>query len=252
MLEVVKHREARLLAALEWPLAFLALLVVPVLVVEDSATDPQIRRWANIANWTIWSAFCADFILRWRLDGRLNFLRLAWFDLALIVATPPFLVPDAVQGARSLRALSVLRLFRAGALASMGLRAARKSFAGRKFHLVALFAAATVLLGATGVFLLERGTNKSIASFGDALWWSIVTATTVGYGDVSPSTTEGRVIAVFLMLVGIGVIGVFTATVASYFLEQERSHDNTLDARLEAIEKKLDSLLDQYQPPHNK
>jgi voltage-gated potassium channel len=69
---------------------------------------------------------------------------------------------------------------------------------------------------------------------GDALWWAVVTATTIGYGDLSPVTVEGRLIAVVLMLTGIGVIGVFTATVASFFFEQERSEVADLALRLAA------------------
>jgi voltage-gated potassium channel Kch len=108
-------------------------------------------------------------------------------------------------------------------VAGIGLRLARRLFGRRKFHYIALVAIAVVLLGALGVFLVERGSNRSIGSFGDALWWAVVTATTVGYGDVSPVTLEGRLIAVVLMLTGIGVIGVFTATVAALFFEQTRS-----------------------------
>lgn len=74
-------------------------------------------------------------------------------------------------------------------------------------------------------------------------WWAVVTATTVGYGDVSPVTLEGRLIAVVLMLTGIGVIGVFTATVASLFFEQDRSELAEVHRRLDAIEGKLDAIL---------
>ena len=73
-----------------------------------------------------------------------------------------------------------------------------------------------VSLGALGIYVLERGIT--VESLGDAYWWAIVTVTTVGYGDVSPKTTEGRLVATALMIVGIGVISVFTATLASFFL----------------------------------
>jgi voltage-gated potassium channel len=99
-------------------------------------------------------------------------------------------------------------------------------------------------MGALGVFIFESESNRAIGSFGDALWWAVVTATTVGYGDVSPVTLEGRLIAVVLMLTGIGVIGVFTATVASAFFEEEKdSQLADLAARLESIEHKLNELL---------
>jgi len=231
---------------LQWPIFIMALLIVPVLVLEDRATDPQVRAFAHAANWIIWLTFSADFVIRWMARGTKRHFREAWFDLVLIVVSPPFLVPDYLQGARGLRAvraLRMLRLLRAGAVAGIGLRVSRRLFGRRKFHYTALLAVAVVLLGALGVLLAESGENRSITSFGDALWWAIVTATTVGYGDVSPVTAEGRVIAVFLMLTGIGVIGIFTATVANHFFEQDDGESEDVAARLSAIEAKLDRLL---------
>jgi voltage-gated potassium channel len=105
-------------------------------------------------------------------------------------------------------------------------------------------AVAVVLMGALGVFIFESDSNKAIGSFGDALSWAVVTATTVGYGDVSPVTLAGRLIAVVLMLTGIGVIGVFTATVASLFFEQDRTELGEVQTRLDAIGRKLDAILD--------
>ncbi len=119
----------------------------------------------------------------------------------------------------------MLRLFRAFGVIAMALRLAKRHFGKRRFHYVGLVAIATVLLGAAGVYVVEADENRAITSYGDALWWAVVTATTVGYGDVSPVTAEGRLIAVVLMLTGIGVIGVFTATVASFFFEHEQQSE---------------------------
>lgn len=218
--------------------------MIPALILEERATSESLRAAAAIVNWAVWVGFCADFLLQWSADPQWLRRRRAWFDLVLIVITPPFFVPDALQGARSLRALRVLRLLRAVGMLGIGLQAAQRAFGPRKFHLVLLFTAATLLVGAAGVFVFEAGENESITSFGDAVWWAIVTGTTVGYGDVSPVTTEGRIIAVLLMLTGIGFIGVFTATVASFFIEKE-AEDSSADlaARLAAVEQKLDLLL---------
>lgn len=241
-------RWMRLADWLEWPVACLALLVIPALVLEERAIDPRLREAAYITNWVVWLGFCVEFAIRWAAQPRLRFLREAWFDLLLIVVSPPFLVPNALQGTRSLRvvrALRLLRLVRASAVAGIGLRLCRHIFGRRKFHYTAVLAVAVVLLGALGMFAVEHGQNHAVNTFGDALWWSVVTATTVGYGDLSPVTTEGRVIAVVLMLTGIGVIGVFTATVASLFFDHDRQ-DPTADLykRLDHLERKLDVILD--------
>jgi voltage-gated potassium channel len=80
---------------------------------------------------------------------------------------------------------------------------------------------ATLFIGAWLVLLFEEKTKGSnIHDYPDALWWAIVTVTTVGYGDRFPVTEGGRVVAVILMLVGIGLIGVLTATVASVFIKE--------------------------------
>jgi voltage-gated potassium channel len=117
----------------------------------------------------------------------------------------------------------------------------------RKFHYVALVSMVVVSLGALGMYAVEHGRNTQIHSVGDAFWWSIVTATTVGYGDLSPTTTEGRLIAVVLMLVGIGFISILTATIASSFVEGDQrgaARDvEHLEERLARVEHKQDELL---------
>jgi voltage-gated potassium channel len=79
----------------------------------------------------------------------------------------------------------------------------------------------TLFVGAWLVLLFEKNAKGSnIHDYPDALWWAIVTVTTVGYGDRYPITEGGRIVAVILMLVGIGLIGVLTATVASLFIKE--------------------------------
>lgn len=73
-------------------------------------------------------------------------------------------------------------------------------------------------IGSFAIYFFERDTSTTIKSYGDALWWSIVTITTVGYGDISPSTSAGRVIAAILMLSGIGFLSMLTSTISTYFL----------------------------------
>jgi voltage-gated potassium channel len=86
---------------------------------------------------------------------------------------------------------------------------------------VLIAAAATLILGAWLVLLFdENAKGSNIHSYPDALWWAIVTVTTVGYGDRYPVSEGGRAVAVILMLLGIGLIGVLTATVASVFVKE--------------------------------
>ena len=233
----------------EWPIAALALAIVPVLIIEETATDPFWLRMAAIGNWIIWLAFCVEYSTKLALaPDRGAFARRAWFQLAVIVLAPPFLVPGWMESLRGARALRLLRFLRAAGVVTVGFRRLRSALRHRRFHWVAAVALMTVFGGAVAEYYAERS-GGGVRSFADSLWWAVVTATTVGYGDISPVTTTGRLIAVALMLVGIGVIGVFTATIASWFVEQERAPEATerarLEDRLEAIEEKLDRLLRQ-------
>jgi voltage-gated potassium channel len=243
----MQQRLRRLGEQLDWPVGLLALLVVPALILENRSTSPDVQRIAFAINWIVWGSFCFHLLIAIVADPTWETLRRRWFDVLLVLISPPFLVPTYLQATRSLRVLRVLRLLRlirVGVVATFGFRMTQRLLRHKQFHYIGLVAICVIGLGATGLFLLEGETNPSIHSFGDALWWAVVTATTVGYGDVSPTTTEGRLIAVVLMVTGIGVIGVFTATVASFFFEQDRGPSLTeMTARLDAIEGKLDQLL---------
>jgi len=114
----------------------------------------------------------------------------------------------------------------------------------RRFNYVLVATSGVIVLGALGIYIVEHNVNDAISSPGDALWWAISTATTVGYGDIHPKTAEGRLIVVVLMLTGIGVIGVFTATIASFFMiEEEEEALAAMRARLDQIDAKLERLL---------
>jgi voltage-gated potassium channel len=248
-----QERTESLLKALEWPIALLAVALVPALLLEDS-TYPVVQRAARAVNWIVWLAFVVEFVARVAVAPRWSEgVRRRWFDLAIILVSPPFLVPDLFEGVKSVRALRFVRLFRALAVAAIGVRSGRRLMAQRRMLFVGTVGLVTVLAGAFAVFVAEAGSSSSIRSYRDALWWAIVTATTVGYGDMSPVTWEGRMVAVLVMLVGIGIIGVFTGTVASVFLDSEQAPQNdAVEMRLAAIEAKLDRLLterDQAAPP---
>jgi voltage-gated potassium channel len=237
----------RVTRKLQWPIAILALAVVPALIIEETATSPALVAAATVVNWIVWLAFCAEYGVRLALaPNKAAFVRSAWLDLSIILLSPPFLVHESMQTLRGARALRLLRLVRAFGVAAIGLRHLRGALRHRRFHWVAAVALLTVLGGAVAEYYVERGAG-GVTSFGDALWWAVVTATTVGYGDLSPVTPAGRVIAVVLMFVGIGVIGAFTATIASWFIEQEHAEERPGEAllheRLETIEAKLDELL---------
>ena len=112
---------------------------------------------------------------------------------------------------------------------------------------------ATVLLmvvASVAVLDAERGhPGSTIQTYGDALWWSAVTATTIGYGDVYPVTASGRIVAFGLMLVGISMIGVVTASIAAWFVgRNEEAAENEVVAEIRALREQVARLLDDRLP----
>ncbi len=189
--------------------AFLVAYAWPVL---DPRLDPDWMTILEVVSWTIWCAFAVDFAIRLALaDDRLTYARRHWYDVALIAL--PMLRP--------------LRLLRLLALARILNRSASSSMAGKVGSYVGGVAVASVFVGAVAMLDAERADpSANITTFGDAPWWACTTVTTVGYGDRYPVTTEGRLVAVALMLVGIAVVGSVTATVAAVLVAQvQKSHE---------------------------
>lgn len=187
-------------------IAFLVAYAWPVL---DPGLDRDLRTTLTIASWTVWAAFAADFAIRLALaPQRRQYALRHWYDVALIAL--PLLRP--------------LRLLRLLALVRILDRSAASSLAGRVLVYATGTAAMAVGLGALAILDAERDSaDANLSNFGDSLWWAATTVTTVGYGDFYPVTSEGRVVAVVLMLVGIGLVGSVTAAVATWMIERTRA-----------------------------
>ena len=100
---------------------------------------------------------------------------------------------------------------------------------------------ATVICIILGGIAIHFAEGMSIA---DGLWWSFVTATTVGYGDISPTTISGRIVAMILMIVGIGLIGSLTSTITALFFQRTKQ-DNPHSAKekiIASIQKQLNDF----------
>ncbi|MFN2559807.1 MAG: potassium channel family protein [Jatrophihabitans sp.] len=147
----------------------------------------------------------------------------------------------------ALPALRPLRLLRLVVLFRVLNRKAAASLQGRVALYVSLSAATLVICAALAVLDAERGApGANIKSFGNALWWAMVTVTTVGYGDHFPVTVQGRFVAGDLMIGGVALIGVVTASFAAWFIDRVRDgeHEAVAATRrdLEQIVARLDTL----------
>jgi voltage-gated potassium channel len=229
----------RFSAAVGLPMTVLALLWLPVLVIPFVVKlRPAVTTAFEAIDHFVWAAFVFEYLVRlWLIPARRTFVTHHLLDLAVI----------ALPVLRPLRAAQLLRLIdlgRVGTVLANALRRAKELLTHRGLHYV-LLAVALVVFACSGLVLSFEGNapGSNIHNLGDALWWAIVTVTTVGYGDRYPVTAGGRGVAVVLMLVGIGLIGVLTATVASYFVEEQANKGNAkLSERLDRIETMLAKL----------
>jgi voltage-gated potassium channel len=192
----------------EWPLAGAALLFLLAYAAPIVQPDlgPGALAVCSAVITATWVVFAGDYVVRLVLaEDRLGFVRGHLFDLAVIVV--PILRP--------------LRLLRLVTFLAVLHRAGSRRLRGR---VVTYVSAGTVLLlvcGALAVTDAERRTpDANITRFGEALWWAVTTMTTVGYGDRYPVTPTGRLVAVALMVGGVALLGVVTATIASWMVER--------------------------------
>ena len=197
------------------PLVFvLAAASLPLLLLEDAW---PVARWAG---WLIVVLFAADLAVRVTLAPapRGRYLRSNWLDVLIVVLS---LLP-LLRPLRMLRAFQLLRFTRFGMWAVKGWNTARiiwGELRGKTLLVVGGIGAAAAL---GVVYLSERAApDSSIHSAETTLWWAVTTVTTVGYGDTSPVTVEGRIAAAVLMLVGISMFGVVTANVSARFVRQD-------------------------------
>lgn len=191
-------------------LLFLVAFSIPAFVVDLSETS---RASIELIQWVCWFAFAIDLAIGLiSSKSKKEYLRKHPLELASVLL--PFLRP--------------LRLMR---VISFGSLALQRIAMGRQFAItikVAITAVFISYIAAVQITISERGVEGSnIKSFDDGLWWAVTTVTTVGYGDRFPTTTEGRILAVMLMLVGISLVGVITASVAAWFvrLSQDENKD---------------------------
>ncbi|MFH9348005.1 ion transporter [Kitasatospora sp. NPDC017646] len=191
-------------AAMQLPILVSA--VLPFVIVPQSSGVVGVV--VGIATWLV---FLVDYVVHVRHVHRFGRTRPGCLDLFVLVATAPwFLLPGASTG----RFAVVLRLARLARLV-MASRGARHLF--EQLGRVAVVAIGIVLVGSLTTYRAEHAVNPEFATVGDALWWGIVTLTTVGYGDIVPETLTGRWVAAAIMVTGIAVLGVLAGALASFF-----------------------------------
>ncbi len=200
-----------------------SLALIPVLIIEHDVSSGTWATVAEIANWVIWAIFAAELVFILTVAPRKAAAASAhWLDVAIVLVTVP-LYGEALSSIRSIRLFRLLRLLRASVVVSRALQAERRLASGSALRFAVL---ATVFLTVIAGAVQSTIDTRDFETFWDGVWWAVVTVTTVGYGDLVPHTVAGRIIAMCLMLLGIGFLAVLTATVASHFVQVDQGDAN--------------------------
>ncbi len=203
----------------EWPLTVLAVIFLAAYAWQVLDDHESLHLPLEVVLWLVWGVFAADYAVRFSLAGdKLWFLRTHLFELAAVVL-------PMVRQLRVLRLITVITLL-------------NKKFQHKIRQRVSIYVAGVTLIvgfcSSLAVLDAERhAENASITTFGDALWWTMTTMSTVGYGDRYPVTAEGRLVAALLMIGGIALLGVITGTIASWLVEKLRGAE---EAELETAQ----------------
>jgi voltage-gated potassium channel len=184
-----------------------AILPIAVALTRRGESGPAV--FIDVLSWCI---FVADLVVHIRLKTRYVRSRLGVFDVAIVVLTAPWYLLPGFSGGRI---LGLARLGRLGRVFIASKHSQKLQDLARRLGTAAIYG---ILLMVVCAIVVEAAEPESSGfdTFGDAMWWSIVTFTTVGYGDFYPTSPQGRVAAVLLMLGGIALIGSLAGTLGSF------------------------------------
>ncbi len=206
-------------------------LVLPVFYLEGSSISSPWMQVGIALNWASWLVFLTEAMVMIRVGGW-SWVKSNPLPVVVTVLTPPF-APPGLAILRLLRFLRLLRLV-------PGIRVARRLFSLEGVKFAGFVAVVTIVVG--GITFSRVEDSQGLDTL-DGIWWAVTTVTTVGYGDLSPSTTTGRALAAVIMFVGIGFVALVTAFIAERFIaDKTDAVSDTEDAILREI-RKLDDRL---------
>ena len=218
-----------------------AAALVPILVAFTHDPTEGVTPWIDIGSWVV---FAVDLVVHMRLRDRYLSSRQGRFDLAIVVLTFPWYL--LLPGSDGTQILALARLARLGRIFTVAVKGSRglRRFAQR----LGKAAAAVGIMTFTCAFIVYRVESPAdgFRTFGDSLWWAVVTVTTVGYGDLVPQTTAGRITAAVLMVSGVAVLGALAGSLAALLGVSEdaavRAADPEVLAEIRALRKQVEAL----------
>lgn len=230
---------------MEWPMIAAAICTLGLWYLDTNGRE--LTGFSHTLHFAIWLLFIIETVLLSTLcDQKLRYLRGNWLNLVIILTGTPLLF-DAVEFGAALRILRFSVLF------SLFIHVI-----DHVKHLLSRNTLSATLIGTAIVIIIAgfmmAAIDPGIATPEEGVWWALVTVTTVGYGDIVPTTTTGRVFASLLIFIGLGLLSLLTATIAaalisrqdSVITEQQRKEQQKiqeLETQLKRMETKLDRIL---------
>ena len=214
-------------------------------------TDHQQEDQRNRYDLALWALFAAEtVILSWLVDNRVQYLRGNWLNLVIVVLGLPILLGWDLN----LGALRILRILSIAALLLHIGGSVRKMLSRNELGTTLIASAIIIVMAGVMMALLDPGIDTPW----DGIWWAWVTVTTVGYGDIVPLSAAGRAFAGLIILMGIGLFSMITATFAAFFISrQEEEMVSTeaamadrisqLEESIARMENKLDQLINKQE-----
>ena len=215
----------------EWPLTITAVVFLAAYAIPIAAeVPPSVASLCETVVWVAWALFAFDYGVRLAIaDRRWQFIKSNLLDLAVVAL--PLLRP--------------LRLIRLLALLSILHRTGTQELRGKVATYTAGAAVLLIVVGALAITDAERGQpGASIGNLGDGFWWALTTMTSVGYGDLYPTTDTGRAVGAGLMIGGVALLGVVTATLASWLVQRVTEQNESQEAATRA---QVDQLTEQIE-----
>jgi voltage-gated potassium channel len=220
----------------EWPMALVAVVFLVMYSMQVLARPHgHEEHLLSIATWAAWGLFLTDYLVRLALaSDRRDWFVHHLFDLLIVLL--PMVRP--------------LRLVRLVVLVGVLEKGIGNAFRGRLLFFTISSVVLLIYMAALTVFQAERDLpGANITSFGKAVWWAVNTVTTIGVGEVYPVTVTGRVVAVMLMIGGITLIGVVTASLASWIVqrvsEEDRSYQTATAAHVDELRNEIRTLAEE-------
>jgi voltage-gated potassium channel len=166
--------------------------------------------------------FLIDFFVRFfQAENKLKYMKWGWIDL---ISSIPYIA--VLRVGRLFRLIKLFRILRAFRSTKVLIHSVFKNKIEGTMTLASVISALIIIFSSISILIVENAPESNIKSAEDAIWWTMETITTVGYGDKFPVTSEGRMIGIIVMIVGVGIFGTFTGYIANLFTQESKKNLN--------------------------